>query len=41
LSIVLERFSRLLKVIFYDVACKIEKNALRQVRTIMRFHGVR
>jgi len=41
LSIVLERFSRLPKVIFYDGARKIDKNALRRVRTIMRFHGVR
>jgi len=41
LSIVLERFPRLPEVIFYDVACKIDKNALRRVRTIMRGHGVR
>jgi len=40
-SIVLERFPRLPEVIFYDVACKIDKNALRRVRTIMRGHGVR
>ena len=41
LSIVLERFSSLPTAIFYDVACKIDKNAMRRVRTIMRAHGVR
>lgn len=41
LSIVLERFPRLPKVIFYDVACKLDKNALRRVRPIFRAHGVR
>jgi len=41
LSIVLEWFPRLPEVIFYDVACKIDKSALRRVRTIMRSHGVR
>lgn len=41
LSIVLERFPRLPKVIFYDVACKLDKNALRRVRPILRKHGVR
>lgn len=41
LSIVLERFPRLPKVIFYDVACKLNKNALRRVRPILRAHGVR
>lgn len=41
LSIVLERFPKLPKVIFYDVACKLDKNALRRVRPIMRAHGVR
>lgn len=41
LSIVLERFPRLPKVIFYDVACKLDKNALRRVRPILRAHGVR
>jgi len=41
LSIVLERFPSLPKVIFYDVACKLDKNALRRVRPIMRKHGVR
>lgn len=41
LSIVLERFSQLPKVIFHDVACKLDKNALRRVRPILRAHGVR
>lgn len=41
LSIVLERFPKLPKVIFYDVACKLDKNALLRVRPILRKHGVR
>jgi len=41
LSIILERFPQLPKVIFYDVACKLDKNALRRVRPIMRAHNVR
>jgi len=41
LSIVLERFASLPTAIFYDVACKIDKNAMRRVRVIMRAHGVR
>jgi len=41
LSIVLERFPKLPEVIFYDVACKLDKNALRRVRPILRAHGVR
>jgi len=41
LSIVLERFPKLPDVIFYDVACKLDKNAMRRVRPIMRAHGVR
>lgn len=41
LSIVLERFPTLPSVIFYDVACKIDKNAMRRVRPIMRNHNVR
>jgi len=41
LSIVLERFPRLPKAIFYDVACKLDKNAMRRVRVIMRDHHVR
>jgi len=41
LSIVLERFSQLPKVIFYDVACKLDKNAMRRVRPLLRAHKVR
>jgi len=41
LSIVLERIPRLPKAIFYDVACKLDKNAMRRVRVIMRDHHVR
>jgi len=41
LSIVLERFSQLPKVIFYDVACKLDKNAMRRVRPLLRAHQVR
>jgi len=41
LSIVLERFAKLPKAIFYDVACKLDKNAMRRVRQLMRAHGVR
>jgi len=41
LSIVLQRFAKLPKAIFYDVACKLDKNAMRRVRQIMRAHGVR
>lgn len=41
LSIVLERFPKLPKAIFYDVACKIDKNAMRRVRPILGQQGVR
>jgi len=41
LSIVLERFSKLPKTIFYDVACRLDKNAMRRVRQLMRARGVR
>jgi len=41
LSIILERFPKLPSVIFYDVACKLDKNAMRRVRPILRAHGVR
>jgi len=40
LSVILERFPKLPKVVFYDVACKIDRNALQRVRTIMSRHGV-
>lgn len=41
LSDVLERFPVLPRGIFYDVACKLGKNALRRVRPILRSHKVR
>jgi len=41
LSIVLERFSKLPKAIIYDVVCKLDKNAMRRVRKLMRAQGVR
>jgi len=41
LSIILERFPQLPKVILYDVACRLDKNALRRVRPILRAHHVR
>jgi len=41
LSIILERFPKLPRVIFYDVACKIDKNAMRRVRPLLRDHDVR
>lgn len=40
-SIVLERFPKLPAVVFYDVACKFDKNAMRRVRAIFRDHKVR
>lgn len=40
LSIVLERFPVLPKVIFYDVARKIDEKAMRRVRPILRKQGV-
>ena len=41
LSMVLERFTQQPKVIFYDVACKLDKNAMRRVRPLLRPHKVR
>jgi len=41
LSILLERFPKLPRAVFYDVACKIDKNAMRRVRLIFREQGVR
>ena len=41
LSVVLERCPTLPSVILYDVACKLDKNAMRRVRTILRDHDVR
>jgi len=41
LSVILERFPKLPKVVFYDVACKIDRNGMQRVRTILSHHGVR
>lgn len=41
LSLILERFPALPKVIFYDVACKIDRNGMQRVRSILSHHGVR
>eukprot|EP00170_Pyropia_yezoensis_P003778 contig_15827_g3789 len=41
LSLVLERFPALPKVIFYDVACKVDRNGMQRVRSILSRHGVR
>lgn len=41
LSVILERFPTLPKVVFYDVGCKLDRNALRRVRTILRRHKVK
>jgi len=41
LSVILERFPKLPKVVFYDVACKMDRNGMQRVRTILSHHGVR
>lgn len=41
LSLILERFPALPKVIFYDVACKMDRNGMQRVRSILSHHGVR
>lgn len=41
LSVILERFPTLPRVIFYDVGCKLDRNAFRRVRTIIRNHKVK
>lgn len=41
LSVILERFPKLPKVVFYDVGCKLDRNALRRVRSIFNLHGVK
>lgn len=41
LSVILERFPKLPKVVFYDVGCKLDRNALRRVRTIFVKHKVK
>lgn len=40
-SLILERFPALPKVVFYDVACKIDRNGMQRVRSILSRHGVR
>eukprot|EP00168_Porphyra_purpurea_P018519 TRINITY_DN6945_c0_g1_i1.p1 TRINITY_DN6945_c0_g1~~TRINITY_DN6945_c0_g1_i1.p1 ORF type:complete len:249 (+),score=39.47 TRINITY_DN6945_c0_g1_i1:1920-2666(+) len=41
LSLILERFPRLPEVVFYDVACKMDRNGMQRVRTILSKHKVR
>jgi len=41
LSLILERFPKLPKVVFYDVACKMDRNGMQRVRTILSKHKVR
>lgn len=41
LSVLLERFPKLPKVVFYDVGCKLDRNAMRRVRTIFKKHKVK
>lgn len=41
LSLILERFPALPKVVFYDVACKMDRNGMQRVRSILSRHGVR
>ena len=41
LSVILERFPELPKVVFYDVACKMDRNGMQRVRSILSNHGVR
>ena len=41
LSILLERFPVLPQKIFYDVACKFNRNAMRRIRPFFRQHNVR
>jgi len=41
LSVILECFPKLPKVVFYHVACKMDSNGMKRVRTILSDHGVR
>lgn len=41
LSLILERFPALPKVIFNDVPCKMDRNGMQRVRSILSHHGVR
>jgi len=40
LFLVLERFPRLPRVVFYDVACKMDRDGMQRVRSILSHHGV-
>jgi len=41
LSVILERVPKFPKVVLYDVACKMNRNGVQRVRTILSHHGVR
>jgi len=41
ISVVLERFPVPPKTIYYDMACKMNRNLMRRVRPLFRFFGVR
>jgi len=41
LSLILERFPELPKVVFYDVVCKMVRNGMQRVRSILSKHQVR
>ena len=41
LSVILERFPKLPMVVFYDVACKMDRNGMQRVRTLLSHHKVR
>jgi len=41
LFVILERFPKLPGVVDYDVTCKMDRNGMRRVRTILSDHGVR
>lgn len=41
ISVVLERFSDIPKTIYYDMACKMNRNLMRRVRPLFRHYGVR
>jgi len=41
LSVILELFPKLPKVVFYDVACKMDRNGMQRVRTLLSHHKVR
>lgn len=41
LSVILERFPRLPRVVFYDVGCELDRNAMRRVKHIFRRHNVK